>query len=410
MSFPLIVDGSSYQYPSQGDKANTGWGGQTGNWASAVTSALTKLGLGGTLSPLANAVIDISSTSKGILIPRITTVQRNTITSPPNSLLIFNTTDKVLQYYDSSVNQWISVGARLPDNAIFSGTLTVNGNIIGLASVTITGGISSATADFTDATDATNADTAPLKTLGGMAVKKKLFVGTDVNVGGILNVTGDTNLTGKALTGDGVVGTPSHSFISDPDSGLYRIANNRIGFSANGIRQGEFGDGYGGFIGNIIQVINSTNSHSQSTTNNANWNTDVLSAIGVPWEISITPKYVNSKIKIQLLLNVSITTAGSSYFGISIWRKIGAGTYTQIQIPQVDANGAYEFGIGVGGGSSTTMYLNSSKLFIDSPNSTGLVTYKFSIRTYTSSTNLTTNVPGTVSLGKSYCTIEEVQQ
>jgi microcystin-dependent protein len=169
MSFPLIVDGSSYQYPSQGDKANTGWGTQTGGWASAVTSALTKLGLGGTLSPLANTVIDISSTSKGILIPRMTTVQRNAITSVPNSLLIFNTTDKVLQYYDSSVGSWISVGARLPDNAIFSGTLTV------------TGGITGATGSFTDATDAVDVDTAPLKTLGGMAVKKKLFVGGAFN-------------------------------------------------------------------------------------------------------------------------------------------------------------------------------------------------------------------------------------
>jgi hypothetical protein len=127
MSIPLIVDANSYQYPAQGDKANTGWGGQATSWASAVTAALTKLGLGGTLSPIANAVINIDSTSKGILIPRMTTVQRDAITSPTNSLLIFNTTLKVVQYYDSSVSTWISIGARLPDNAVFSGTLQVNG-------------------------------------------------------------------------------------------------------------------------------------------------------------------------------------------------------------------------------------------------------------------------------------------
>lgn len=239
MSVPLIVEGNSYQYPSQGDKANTGWGNQTTNWASAVTSALTKLGLGGTLSPIANAVINIDSTSKGILIPRMTTAQRNAISSPSNSLLIFNTDLKVLQYYDLSVTSWISVGARLPDNVVFSGTLTVNGNITGLGSISATSGINGATGNFTDTTDATNADNAPLKTLGGMAVKKKLFVGTDFNVGGNANITGNTTLTGQTLTSDGNALLPGISFISDPNTGLYRIGSDNIGFTTNGLINGQ---------------------------------------------------------------------------------------------------------------------------------------------------------------------------
>ena len=222
MSIPLIVDANSYQYPAQGDKANTGWGGQATSWASAVTAALTKLGLGGTLSPIANAVINIDSTSKGILIPRMTTAQRDAITSPTNSLLIFNTTLKVVQYYDLSVSAWISIGARLPDNAIFSGTLQVNGNITGLGSLTLSGALQALTGNFTDTTDATNVDTAPLKTLGGMAVKKKLFVGEDANI------------TGKNLVGNGTALLPAYSFINDPDTGLFRFSENTLDMVTGG--------------------------------------------------------------------------------------------------------------------------------------------------------------------------------
>lgn len=263
MSVPLIVDGNSYQYPSQGDKANTGWGNQTTNWASAVTSALTKLGLGGTLSPLANAVIDISSTSKGILIPRMTTAQRNAISSPANSLIVFNTDLKVLQYYDSSVTSWISVGAKLPDNVVFSGTLTVNGNITGLGSISATSGINGATGNFTDTTDATDADNAPLKTLGGMAVKKKLFVGTDLSVGGNLNFTDSTDATSSTnapvktaggmgiakklfvgtdatvggvtyLDDDTTANTPVISFTGDTNTGFGRSGADTLDFITNG--------------------------------------------------------------------------------------------------------------------------------------------------------------------------------
>ncbi len=343
MSFPLIVDGSSYQYPSQGDKANTGWGTQTGGWASAVTSALTKLGLGGTLSPLANTVIDISSTSKGILIPRMTTVQRNAITSVPNSLLIFNTTDKVLQYYDSSVSSWISVGARLPDNAIFSGTLTVNGNITGLGSITATSGLNGATGTFTDTTDATNVDTAPLKTLGGMAVKKKLYVGEET------------------LIGNGLATAPGYSFINDLDSGLYRISDNKIGFAANGARVGEFGVGYGGFTGNIIQV----QSTAKTDTSTLSSSFGTISGLSQ----SITPKYSNSKILIIVNISFGRGLDNLLYFKLlrdstDIYIGDAAGSRTRSSSSNYMSTG------------SPGLQANSVTLvFLDFPSTTSLITY-----------------------------------
>jgi hypothetical protein len=363
MSIPLIVDNNSYQYPSQGDKANTGWGGQTTSWASAVTSALTKLGLGGTLSPIANAVINIDSTSKGILIPRMTTAQRDAITSPTNSLLIFNTTLKVVQYYDLSVSTWISIGARLPDNAIFSGTLQVNGNITGLGSLTLSGALQALTGNFTDTTDAVDVDTAPLKTAGGMAVKKKLFIGTDANIGG------NANVTGNIYTGDGTVSLPSHSFTSDPDTGFYRISDGVMGFTSNGIKRGEFGAGYGGFTGNIIQVLSTVKSDTFTTTS--------LSYVDVTgFNLSITPKYNNSKILV--IIDIGHLVAGSVCSAILLRNgtEIYSGDTASGKSPALHK--IYNGNASDGDHFYGTWHHVST--FLDSPNTISPITYKIQIR------------------------------
>lgn len=54
----------------------------------------------GTIIPEATSLVDITSTTKGILIPRMTTVQRNAIVTPATSLMIFNTTNNVYEYFD----------------------------------------------------------------------------------------------------------------------------------------------------------------------------------------------------------------------------------------------------------------------------------------------------------------------
>ncbi|MEO5947136.1 MAG: hypothetical protein ABIP79_10010 [Chitinophagaceae bacterium] len=46
----------------------------------------------GTTSPNSSAALDVRSTTKGMLIPRMTTTQRNDITTPADGLLIYNTT------------------------------------------------------------------------------------------------------------------------------------------------------------------------------------------------------------------------------------------------------------------------------------------------------------------------------
>jgi hypothetical protein len=51
----------------------------------------------GTASPNGSGVLEISSTTRGVLFPRMTTTERNAISSPADGLVIYNTTDNKLQ-------------------------------------------------------------------------------------------------------------------------------------------------------------------------------------------------------------------------------------------------------------------------------------------------------------------------
>jgi hypothetical protein len=56
----------------------------------------------GTASPNSRALIDMTSTTKGFLPPRMTLVQRNAIASPPAGLMIYNTTSNKLDVYNGT--------------------------------------------------------------------------------------------------------------------------------------------------------------------------------------------------------------------------------------------------------------------------------------------------------------------
>jgi hypothetical protein len=64
----------------------------------------------GTTNPAASSILDITSTSKGMLTPRMTGAQQNAISSPATGLLIYNTDSTAFCYYNGSAWQKISSG------------------------------------------------------------------------------------------------------------------------------------------------------------------------------------------------------------------------------------------------------------------------------------------------------------
>lgn len=63
----------------------------------------------GTTQPSPSALLDLSSTEKGILIPRLTTTQRDAIASPANGLLIFSITNNSFEVYKSTCACWVAI-------------------------------------------------------------------------------------------------------------------------------------------------------------------------------------------------------------------------------------------------------------------------------------------------------------
>jgi hypothetical protein len=61
----------------------------------------------GTSSPNSNALLDVSSTTAGFLPPRMTTVQQALILTPPNGLMLYNTTTNKLQVYAAGL--WVDL-------------------------------------------------------------------------------------------------------------------------------------------------------------------------------------------------------------------------------------------------------------------------------------------------------------
>jgi hypothetical protein len=56
-----------------------------------------------------SSILELESTDKGLLIPRLTTEQVNAISNPANGLIIYNTTLNLLQLYITGTNpQWVN--------------------------------------------------------------------------------------------------------------------------------------------------------------------------------------------------------------------------------------------------------------------------------------------------------------
>ena len=73
----------------------------------------------GTAAPNAAALLDVFSTTQGLLPPRMTNAQEIAIgtNGASGGLLVYNTTLNELDVYDSASGQWEAVGANAADAA-----------------------------------------------------------------------------------------------------------------------------------------------------------------------------------------------------------------------------------------------------------------------------------------------------
>jgi hypothetical protein len=273
VAIPINVNGESINYPETGD---TNWSDEATDFAVQTASAFGKLGLDigtsvdipQTLDVTGATTLDSTLTVAGTTTLNGTanlngnTNLGNAITDTVAVTAILNVDSGVL-YVDPATNK-VGINDTTPSealdvtgNALISGTLGVTGNSTftgdvitsivkasgsggltidsnggtdvalfgagGGAGTTLYGGLNGTTGNFADTTDATTSTDGALKTAGGVGIAKKLFVGTDVTVGGVTYLDDDTTAN-----------TPVLSFTGDTNTGIGRSAADTIDIITSG--------------------------------------------------------------------------------------------------------------------------------------------------------------------------------
>lgn len=102
-----------------------------------VVKASGKVGIG-TTTPNDSSILDVTSTTAGFLMPRLTTTQMNNITSPAGGLQVYNTDEKCTFLYNGT--NWRSLCARTFQQGSEGATLVSRGSSADLTqSITLAG-------------------------------------------------------------------------------------------------------------------------------------------------------------------------------------------------------------------------------------------------------------------------------
>lgn len=98
----------------------------TGNPLILQYTEVGQVGIG-TNAPNTSSILDIVSTTKGVLLPRMTTTQRDAINTPATGLKIYNTTTNAFNFYDGSA--WVAlVSGSFTDTNFANTDLTLTAN------------------------------------------------------------------------------------------------------------------------------------------------------------------------------------------------------------------------------------------------------------------------------------------
>jgi hypothetical protein len=352
MSVTVNVNGVAISYPQTGDSE---WGDEATDFAIQTGSAFGKLGLSTGTSVDITSTLDVTgaTTLDSTLTVAGTTTLNGTANLNGNTNLGNATSDIIAvtgilnvdsgTLYVNPTDNRVGINDSTPSEA-----LDVTGN------VAVSGSITGASATLTNLT----VDTNVIKT---DSTNDRVGINT-TSPTVALDVTGNIKASSQIQIPDGTVTVPGISPSSETGSGLYKIATNKLGIAINGSRVGEIGSGYGGFTGNIIQVLQTSIDTQLSTSS-----TSYVDITGL--SVSITPKYSTSKILIRFKLNGS-NTATSNLNAYQIVRgstAVGNGAQGSRRFCHSAVRGSI--------GDVNSSFVASGE-FLDSPSTTSATTYK----------------------------------
>ena len=85
-----------------------------------ITNIFAQVGISSTsITPHSSSILELRTTTKGLLTPRMTSTQRDAITSPATGLVIYNTTTNQFNFYNGTT--WSALASGSGVNSV-SGT------------------------------------------------------------------------------------------------------------------------------------------------------------------------------------------------------------------------------------------------------------------------------------------------
>ena len=192
----------------------------------------------GTLTPVPSAILELVTSSKGFLAPRMTAVQRLAIPAPANALLVYDTDSACFFYYDQPAVTWVSLckagatGATGPTGAAGVAGATGPSGIDGATGPTGAAGIAGATgATGPSGIDGVAGPTGPAGANGATGATGAAGATGPSGVDGATGPIGVTGPTGADLgthwTITGNAGNvPVTNFIGTTDNVSFRVRTN----------------------------------------------------------------------------------------------------------------------------------------------------------------------------------------
>jgi hypothetical protein len=210
-----------------------------------------------------SAIFELESTTKGLLIPRMSTAQINAIAGPSNALMVYDTTVRCVKYYNKPISTWECLSnvklSQINDSilvvvnrAINTGVGITGKNLTNANGVIITGGTGAVLKDVSLRIDST----AVAKMVNQSPVKDSIIKAISSSV------------TSSPLKDSLALIEPWYNVATNKGAtantqDIYQMGNVGIGISTPTTKLHVYGLNAGGEVSEIIQ--NNTNAAGSST-------------------------------------------------------------------------------------------------------------------------------------------------
>ena len=178
-----------------------------------------------------------------------------------------------------------------------------------------------------------------------------------------------TTGAGTNFSGTGSASAPTISIGNQTNKGFYHIGSDKIGVSVGGVKVGEIGNGYGGFTGNVIQVIQVSTGTGQVFNVGAQDQAVFYDITGL--SLNITPR--SSSNKILLLGSVSLGQTADAWNAYLRFLRdsTAVGSSDSVNSGRLAHAGMRSF--------SQYQYINVAMSWLDNPSTINSITYKIQI-------------------------------